>query len=561
MKPPTDILHPDYLQPSEVRKTIYSIRFTTSIMNDHRVSNVKSFQTSSPSLKSPLELLANACNKLETDMMSTSTSTVQRKLSSPPTTSPHLPQLRLPPTRHTSEPISLVTRPSSTSSSASVSSLSTAASVTNNPTPTPGNQAKSPVSQPNGPTEKVNLSPPRSTSRTGVEQSSSEPLSLISKPKSPEVPENLSKRPEVVEQRSSKSPGTRPEVGSIRVRPAEALSPAGQPPAKKPRESPSPRLNTQRPPSSSPVPLSNSSPRPPTNIPGLPPGFPPGLAGSFPGVPGAFPPSSFASLYSPYSSPYMTSALGLGAMSGAPPPPPPSAPGAPCTDPMCRDPSCPTYQLRAAQAAQMMALSGLGSLGGYPGMSPYPGMAPSLPGLPPSMLPSFPGAGPTPPLPGMLPPSLLAPPTAPPATPPTSQPSLPLTVGGASQFMCSWMQGRDFCGRRFNSSEELMSHLRTHTANMGDTPPTSHAPPSAPSPASAPPTSALALLQAQAAQLRGQLSPNQAPASTVSPPSLPTDPRLHPYLRPGLTPPNPASLNPMLASLYGGSPRQLPVLP
>merc|ERR1711976_607369 len=130
-------------------------------------------------------------------------------------------------------------------------------------------------------------------------------------------------------------------------------------------------------------------------------------------------------------------------------------------------------------------------MSGYPG---YPGMMPGMPGLPPSMMPGYPGA---PSLPGMLPPSLLAPP-APVSTLPsvTSSASLP-TVGGASQFMCSWMQGRDFCGRRFNSSEELMSHLRTHTANMGDTPsPTAATPPAA----AAPPSSALVLLQAQAAQ-------------------------------------------------------------
>jgi len=119
--------------------------------------------------------------------------------------------------------------------------------------------------------------------------------------------------------------------------------------------------------------------------------------------------------------------------------------------------------------------------------------------------------------------------------------------------MCSWMQGRDYCGRRFNSSEELMSHLRTHTANMGDTAP---APSSSPAPPPAPST-ALALLQAQAAQLRGPVSP--PPHGSLSPPSLP-DPRLYPYLRPGLPQAPHPSLSPVLASLYG-APRQLPVLP
>ena len=431
-----------------------------------------------------------------------------RKQSSPPVitpASPHLPQLRLPPTRHSSQPLSLVTRPSpAVSSSASSTSSS---SVTES-----------------------------QTSESAAERS--EPVSLVTK--SPERAENLSKRPADTDPVSKPS---RPELGSIRVRPAEALSPAaGQPPLKKPRESPSPRQ--QRPPSSSPLPQSTPSPRPPSSsLPALPPGFPPGLATSL--AAGLLPPAaaSLASPYSPYTSPYLSSlgaglGAGLGAVAGGVP-----GSAAPCTDPLCRDPACPTYQLRAAQAAQMLALTGYPAYPGYP-------LPAALPGLPPSMMiPGFPGAPPA--VPG-LPPSLLAPPV-PPVTSSSSS-TLP-TVGGASQFMCSWMQGRDFCGRRFNSSEELMSHLRTHTANMGDTAPPVSA-------AAGSPSSALALLQAQAAQLRSQSSP--APASTVSPPSLSSpDPRLHPYLRPpGLTPPtappHPA-LNPMLASLYG-SPRQLPGL-
>ena len=484
-----------------------------------------------------------------------------RKLSSP-SSQAHMPQLRLPPTRHSAEPLSLV-RPSSASSSSTVSSLSSV--------PAHSIQAKSPVSLSKSPVS-VNGSSPKPTNEEH-NASLSEPLSLVSKPKTPETPENLCKKPEYEQKPVSKSPPSRPDLGSvgtIRVRPAEALSPVCQPPLKKPRQSPSPRLQN-RPPSSSPIPQSTSSPRPSASVPSMPPGFPPSLAGSYPGMI----PSSLASLYSPYSSPYLSALAGghPGALPGGHPGAiggghghPPTAPGAPCTDPMCRDPTCPTYQLRAAQTAQLMALSGLSLPPGYPG---YPPMAPGLPGMPPSMMSSYPGATP-PGLPGMLPPSLLAPPAPgstspfPPASLPvsTSSSSLP-TVGGASQFMCSWMQGRDFCGRRFNSSEELMSHLRTHTANMGDTPsPTAATPPAA----AAPPSSALALLQAQAAQLRGQVSP-QSTASTVSPPSFSsTDPRLHPYLRPGLTPPNPSlssmnpSLNPMLASLYG-SPRQLPVLP
>merc|ERR1719397_2234774 len=80
--------------------------------------------------------------------------------------------------------------------------------------------------------------------------------------------------------------------------------------------------------------------------------------------------------YSPYS-PY-----GL---------PLPSSASAPCTDPLCRDPSCPTFALRTAQA-QMMAASSL-LPPGYP-PSPYSHLNPyhSLPRLPPPPPPSLYGS-------------------------------------------------------------------------------------------------------------------------------------------------------------------------
>ena len=452
----------------------------------------------------------------------------------PPTPGSHQPhfqhQLRLSPSRLSSEPLSLVSKPVPVTSASP--------------------KAVSPVTQSSKCQEKV--SPPASATPGNDHKADSEPLSLVNK--TPESPENLIKKPSETDKSQMMSPApTRPEVSSIRVRPAEALSPLCQPPLKKARQSPSPRLvsGSQKPPESTasspkliPPPLLPHFPPtylpptsagyrpglPPTSTPSLPPSSIPGLPPT--SVPG-LPPNPLASLYSPYS-PYLSALAGH--------PAPPGAPGA--------------EALWAAQAAHLMALGGLNPAG-------YPNYPPGLHAYPPSMMPpSFPGA-PAPSLPGLLPPHLLAPPPhsgpAPPAsaTPPTS---LPLTVGGASQFMCSWMQGRDYCGRRFNSSEELMSHLRTHTANMGDTAP---APSSSPAPPPAPaPSSALALLQAQAAQLRGPVSPGQSappPPSSLSPPSIP-DPRLYPYLRPGLPQAPHPSLSPVLASLYG-APRQLPVLP
>merc|ERR1719186_1810714 len=167
------------------------------------------------------------------------------------------------------------------------------------------------------------------------------------------------------------------------------------------------------------------------------------------------------------------------------------------------------------------------------------GMRASMPGFPFSLQSALPGV-PSQGLPGMLPPSFLQglPPTCLPQTLPqpsvtTSSPSLSV---GSSPYMCSWMQGRDFCGRRFNSSEELMSHLRTHTASMRleDFPPS--LPPST--------TSALALLQAQAAQLRGHVSPPSTMTSSMSPSA--SDPRYHPYGPPSLAvPPSTMSGSPL----------------
>ncbi|ESP03817.1 hypothetical protein LOTGIDRAFT_230146 [Lottia gigantea] len=33
-------------------------------------------------------------------------------------------------------------------------------------------------------------------------------------------------------------------------------------------------------------------------------------------------------------------------------------------------------------------------------------------------------------------------------------------------YICNWVAGHDYCGKRFNSSEELMQHLRSHTSSI-----------------------------------------------------------------------------------------------
>ena len=373
--------------------------------------------------------------------------------------------------------------------------------------------------------------PVRSSTESPLQRVS--PLQRMSPPKSENYPYNKSEaQPLSLVTRPITSPAgstpKRPEVGSLKVKSAESLSPAprSRPASKSPRPLSAGQpaatttaasnfsmssmlgLTTSKPPPATTVtsaaammiPTTLGLPPTTSSMPGLPPptsgipGFPPGM----PGLPYHY--------------------LGL----QPPPPAAAAAPGAPCTDPMCRDPSCPTYAMRIAQMQMMMggAVAGMPPFhpafaGGYPG---YPGFAPPPPGAIPSpyaamLHPAY--AGLPPQIPGYPPfmPPVLAPPTP---SPPT---------GGA--HMCSWMQGREFCGRRFSTSEELMSHLRTHTSPSkpaGSSPEPQQ--PAAPSPFGGMPASALALLQSQAAQLRAAGGPQRS----GTPPST-AESRYHPYGR------------------------------
>ncbi|CAB4055916.1 unnamed protein product [Lepeophtheirus salmonis] len=172
--------------------------------------------------------------------------------------------------------------------------------------------------------------------------------------------------------------------------------------------------------------------------------------------------------------------------------PPPSSP---CTDPLCRDPSCPTTMWRNSQILQRSY------------MFPY-GLPP-----PPALFPSF------------------APPSA------SGGAGIP---GAGPPYTCNWMQGTDFCGRRFNTSDELMTHLRSHTNLGGESssppPPQQHFPPvSVPSSSDATlaalqaaqlnaltavssggPSSALAALQAQAAQMCQKIAASSAASLSLN---------------------------------------------
>jgi len=89
-----------------------------------------------------------------------------------------------------------------------------------------------------------------------------------------------------------------------------------------------------------------------------------------------------------------------------------------CRDPYCRDPTCPTAMYNAQLAASLMA-SGL-----------PPGYAELL--------------------------------QAHKAT--STAAAAASAANGAGPYICNWMNGREgYCGKRHNSAEELLQHLRTHT--------------------------------------------------------------------------------------------------
>lgn len=133
-----------------------------------------------------------------------------------------------------------------------------------------------------------------------------------------------------------------------------------------------------------------------------------------------------------------------------------------------------------------------------------------------------------------VPPSSLVPASS--LLPPTSAASLYTSslFSAACQprgLTCSWMAGADsYCGKRFNTADELLQHLRSHTT------------------ASVTEASALSMLSnplhAHAALLNSAAAHQALHRPSFSPPSLsPLAARYHPYSKP------PSALGPSLSSL------------
>lgn len=97
---------------------------------------------------------------------------------------------------------------------------------------------------------------------------------------------------------------------------------------------------------------------------------------------------------------------------------------------------------------------------------------------------------------------------------------------GPAGYACSWPMGGAYCGKRFDSSEELFSHMRTH------------------SPPAADPSMLNPLLFSQsAAALRGLYAAQQP---TLSPLSAAAAARYHPYSKPQMPASPYGSFNPAL---------------
>ncbi|EAT32366.1 AAEL006476-PA [Aedes aegypti] len=100
---------------------------------------------------------------------------------------------------------------------------------------------------------------------------------------------------------------------------------------------------------------------------------------------------------------------------------------------------------------------------------------------------------------------------------PPGYPYPPAATQPGRPYMCNWVIGDSYCGKRFNTTDELLSHLRTHTANLSD-------------------PAALALQQ-QLMPLSGIFPPSSLHRGYPNPPLSPLSAaRYHPYAKPGALP-------------------------
>ena len=172
--------------------------------------------------------------------------------------------------------------------------------------------------------------------------------------------------------------------------------------------------------------------------------------------------------------------------------------GSVCRDPYCKDPTCPIAVYNAYMARLRLPPGYLELLEAH-----------KLASLPPS-----------------------------PAMPSTSL-SASASLGPGGPYICNWMNGRDYCGKRYSSAEELLVHLKTHT-NLS-TSDSGYAGLVRGGPSQ--------LLPSPLSLQANRYSPYQRPGAAPLPPSLSSLGALPPSPLTGL-PPSLASSLPYPASLY-----------
>lgn len=149
------------------------------------------------------------------------------------------------------------------------------------------------------------------------------------------------------------------------------------------------------------------------------------------------------------------------------------------------------------------------------------------------------------------------------------------SAGATQPFVCSWVVGGGYCGKKFASSDDLLAHLRTHTApssaaeaaalhHSSVTPPSLSLPPGFPALPLGLMSSYAQLQSAYSALAQDSLRQSAAAAAaasyprSLSPASLFAASRFSPYKLPSLLPPptgaaslgSSSSLPPSLSSLY-----------
>lgn len=169
--------------------------------------------------------------------------------------------------------------------------------------------------------------------------------------------------------------------------------------------------------------------------------------------------------------------------------------------PICKDPYCTGCQFSAHNHQMMM---GSQCPAGCTQCDHQKYMAMALSSMPPAGYPGYPS------------------PTSAAALSVNTGGSGPTGSGGAASrpYMCNWVVGDSYCGKRCNTTDELLAHLRTHTANLSD-------------------PAALALQQ-QLMPLSGIFPPSSLHHHHRGYPNPPLSPlsgsRYHPYVKPSTLP-------------------------